>query len=111
MSIRKNMATKEQKDELSKKILELKEELGLTYKELNSKLNNPCIAQTLTNLAKHPGKGCSLKLYENVQLGITNLTEYRTKKLELEKIKDEFIYEITAITNGYLKKMEDFYTT
>ena len=91
--------------------IEFKNEFGLTYSEMTRKLSNPCRASTLQIRAKYPKKECSFKLYEKIMGGIQSLDKQRTKKQEFEQIKEEFIDEITELTNKYFKKVESFVST
>ncbi len=97
--------------ELSKRILKLKDDLGLTYKELNMRLERPCTDSTLQIRTAHPKKGCSLNLFNKIDSAIKKLEstskEITNTKSQLTSLRDAAIEDITRIFDEHIAKIED----
>lgn len=104
------MATEKDCIELANRILKLKDTLGLTYKELNVRLERPCTASTLQIRANHPKKGCSLNLFNKIDQSIRKLDsaakEIEDTKSQLTRLRDTAIEDITRIFDEHIAKME-----
>jgi hypothetical protein len=105
------MATETDCIELSKRILKLKDTLGLTYKELNVRLERPCTASTLQIRATHPNKGCSLNLFNKIDHSIKKLDstakEVEDTRSQITSLRDAAIEDITRIFDEHIAKIED----
>ena len=98
------MASKEEKNELSTKILDLKKRLNVTYSDLNYKLGKPCATSTLQNQARYKTR-CTKKLFSKINLGIIDYENNSTQK-KLDLLRDEAINEINLIFDNYTKQFK-----
>jgi len=102
------MATLDERIELAEKLSTLKKKFELSYSEMAIKLGSPCKASTLQIRTNKPRVNCSSKLYQRILDGTSVLDQQRTKKEDFEKLKKDFILEMTELSNKYFRKLESF---
>ncbi len=109
-----NMATNEACTELSERIKNLKNGLDVTYRDLNIRLGRPCNTSTLQIRAAHPGKGCSIKLLNNINGAITTFENNSNEAIEelqiLKKLRGAAIEDITRVFDAHINKIEEFFS-
>ena len=98
------MASKEEINELSIKILDLKQRLNVTYNDLNHKLGKPCATSTLQNQARYKIK-CTKTLFSKINTGIINYENNSIQK-KLDLLRNEAISEINSIFDNYTKQFQ-----
>jgi len=107
-----NMASKEDRFELSKRIKNLKDKNDLTFAKLNSQIGRPCTTSTLQIRVAYPNKDCSQKLLIKINEALNTFEGFSNETIVeidmLKKLRDEAIKDIAKVFDEHIERIQHY---